>query len=117
MPEAGAGAGVAVTGRAGAGGTGGVGRGSSPPGEAPPGETGNEPDQVSGHRHQGKMIGSFLEKGEAPVGEARVEVVEALRASARVAEESLEKERIPAELRRVARDYFDRLTKRAQGDD
>lgn len=98
-------------------GTGGQGGGGAPPGEAPAGETGSDPAQLSGHRHPGKMVGSFLEKGEAPAGEARTEVAEALRASQRVAEESLEKERIPAELRQVAKDYFEKLNRRVQGDD
>jgi hypothetical protein len=98
-------------------GTGGKGGGGGLPGEAPPGETGHDPSQVTAPRHPGKMIGSFLEKGEAPAGEARLEVEEALRSSARVAEESLEKERIPAEMRRVARDYFERLNRRVQGED
>lgn len=121
MPEAGAGQGAAVATGAnpgmGAGGTGGQGRGSSPPGEAPEGPTGNSPEQLTGQKHQGKMIGSFLEKGEAPAGEAQLAVEEAIRASQRLAEESLEKERIPAELREVAREYFERLNRRAQGGD
>jgi len=123
MPEAGAGqgqgAGIATGANPGAGssGTGGQGRGSSPPGEAPEGPTGSTPEQLTGPKHRGKMIGSFLEKGEAPPGEAQLEIEQAIRASQRLAEESLEKERIPAELREVAREYFERLNRRAQGGD
>ena len=100
----------------GRGGTGGQGQGNAPPGEAPPGETGNKAEQLAGHRHQGEMIGSFFEKGAAPAGESQAELVEAIRASQRVAEESLEKERIPAELREVAKQYFEKLNERVQGD-
>ena len=97
------------------GGTGGQGRGSSPPGEDPLAKTGTKEEHVTGPRHKGEMIGSFLEKGEAPAGESQVEIAEAVRASQRVAEESLEKERIPAELREVAKQYFEKLNERVQG--
>ncbi len=99
----------------GKGGVGGQGQGNSPPGEDPLGKTGTKEEQLSGPRHKGEMIGSFLEKGEAPAGEARVEVAEAIRAGQRVAEESLDKERIPAELREVAKQYFEKLNERVQG--
>ena len=109
------GAGAGMSAGSGQGGTGGRGQGNSPPPEGPDAETGNNPHQLAGKKHAGEMIGSFLEKGEAPAGESRVAVAEAIKASQRVAEESLEKERIPAELREVAKKYFEKLNERVQG--
>jgi len=40
---------------------------------------------------------------------------DAIRSSQRIAETSLEKERIPAELREVAKKYFEKLNERVQG--
>ena len=77
---------------------------------------GTKEEQVSGQKHDGVMIGSFLEKGTAPTGEAQVEVRDAVRSNLRMAESSLDKERIPAELREVAKKYIEKLNERVQGD-
>ena len=87
----------------------GAGRGFGPRPEAPEADTGRKATQVRGPHHQGKMIGSFLEKGEAPRGEARIELEELILAGQRLAEQSLERERIPAELKAIPREYFERI--------
>ncbi|MGA1780788.1 MAG: hypothetical protein ACO4CW_10700 [Planctomycetota bacterium] len=110
---AGGGEGVGFSGAPGAGPRG---RGGGTPPESAPGETETELQTLTGRKHQGEMIGSFLEKGEAPAGESSVELAETVRSSQRLAEESLERERIPAELRKVAREYFEKLNERVQGD-
>jgi len=116
---AGGGEGVGFSGAPGAGagsGAGPRGRGGGTPPESAPGETETELQTLTGRKHQGEMSGSSLEKGEAPAGESSVELAETVRSSQRLAEESLERERIPAELRKVAREYFEKLNERVQGD-
>jgi hypothetical protein len=55
-----------------------------------------------------------LIEGEAPSGEARHELRQAVEAGMRTAESELENQRIPVTLRQVARDYFDRLQGRTE---
>ncbi|MFQ5653886.1 MAG: hypothetical protein ACE5GW_04030 [Planctomycetota bacterium] len=61
------------------------------------------------------MLGSYLEKGAAPPGEARLELEEMIISGSRYAERSLERERIPAELKEIARKYFESIAERVQG--
>ena len=96
-------------------GSGGTGGGGGKPPEAGDGKTGNDPAQLSGNQHPGRTIGSFLVEGEAPRGDSRAELKEVLQASRRFAEEAIQHERIPAELRQVVEDYFNRLNERVQG--
>lgn len=90
-------------------GTGPRGRGGSPPEEAPPGETEHKRERVRGERHKGKMIGNYLEKGTLPRGESRVELQEMLSTSQKYAEQALERERIPAELKEIPKKYFEKI--------
>lgn len=93
------------------GGTGGFGRGNAPPPESAPGETGSKPTKLSAAgRHKGKIVGSFLKEGKAPKGEAKLELQEFISSGSRLAEESLERERLPAELKEIPRQYFERIS-------
>ncbi len=55
------------------------------------------------------MIGSFLVKGLPAKGEVQVELKELILTETRLAERSLERERIPAELKEIPRRYFERI--------
>lgn len=77
--------------------------------EAAGGETAAKPEQLHGERHQGKMIGSFLEQGMPPTGEARLELQQLILSESRYAEQSLEQERIPAELKEIPKQYFEKI--------
>lgn len=77
--------------------------------DARDGETGTRPEQVGGGGHRGVTVATLLVEGEAPSGEARTELRQAVEASARQAEAELQNQRVPLSLRQVARDYFDRL--------
>lgn len=79
------------------------------PPEADPGETGTTPGQLKGERHKGKMIGSFLEKGLPPRGDTKVELRDMIISGKRYAEQSLERERIPAELKEIPKQYFEKI--------
>ncbi len=94
----------------------GAGRGFGPPGsgsgagprpEAPEATTGHQPERLRGPFHKGKMIGSFLVKGLPAKGEVQVELEELILTETRLAERSLERERIPAELKEIPRRYFE----------
>ncbi|MGE3164475.1 MAG: hypothetical protein AB7O52_06200 [Planctomycetota bacterium] len=85
------------------------GKGGARPPEAPPGETSEHAERLQGQRHQGKMIGSFLEQGMPPTGEARVELQNLIISGTRYAEQSLERERIPAELKEIPKQYFEKI--------
>lgn len=90
-------------------GTGGFKGGGSPPPEATDGETAGTPEKLRGQNHGGRMIGSFLVKGDPPAGEARAELRAVLEAGTRYAEQALERERIPAELKEIPKRYFERI--------
>ncbi|MAJ29070.1 hypothetical protein CBD41_06795 [bacterium TMED181] len=70
-----------------------------------------KPEQLPGGNSPapGKIVSTFLTRGEAPAGEARREFSETVASSSRVAESEIEKQRLPAALKKVTRDYFDRL--------
>ena len=88
-----------------------MGQGNAPPPESPPGETGKKPTQLqSPNKHKGKIVGSFLKKGEAPRGDAQIELQELILSGSRLAEESLEQERMPAELKEIPKKYFEGLS-------
>lgn len=73
-------------------------------------DTGSKAEKLKGERHKGKIVGSYLKQGEAPKGEAKLELEQAIRSGSRIAEEALEQERMPAELKEIPKQYFDRLT-------
>ena len=94
---------------AGFGGTGGIGRGNAPPAEAPEGPTGTNRKQMKGANHQGQIIGSFMVNGLPPKGDASIELQGAIRSASRMAEQSIEQEHIPADLKEIPLRYFERL--------
>ena len=87
----------------------GAGRGFGLRPEAPESETGKKPLKLKGPLHRGRMLGSYVEKGDAPKGEAQVELEELISAGKRMMEQSLERERIPAELKEIPRKYFEKI--------
>jgi hypothetical protein len=91
-----------------------LGRGGGQRPEAKDGETSSRPETVSGRGHQGVTVATILVDGEAPTGEAKEIMRTAVAASSRLAESDLEQQRVPASLRQVARDYFDRLQGRTE---
>ncbi len=68
-----------------------------------------KPEQLPGGGSGGQIVSTLLTRGEAPTGDAKREFVEAVQSSGRLAETEIEKQRLPASLRKVTRDYFDRL--------
>jgi len=90
-------------------GTGGPGQGSGLPGEAENSETTHSKDRLRGAFHKGKMVASYLEKGEAPKGDSRIELQELMQAGQRFAEETLEKVRYPADYQEIPKKYFERI--------
>ncbi|MCI0652471.1 MAG: hypothetical protein L0Z55_11385 [Planctomycetes bacterium] len=86
---------------------GGTGMGERP--EAKDGASQTQLERLSGARHRGEIAGSYLVEGEAPKGAAAIELREAALAGQRFAEESLDQERIPADLREIPRRYFERI--------
>ncbi|MGE4620003.1 MAG: hypothetical protein AAEJ04_09380 [Planctomycetota bacterium] len=90
----------------------GAGGGSAP--DTREGSTDTTPEKVSGGGHQGVTVATLLIEGEAPSGEARQELRQAVESGIRTAESELENQRVPVTLRQVARDYFDRLQGRTE---
>lgn len=90
---------------------GGLGSGLRP--EAPEGPTDREQKQLTGANHQGRIIGSFLVNGVPPKGEAAHEFRSVLLSGSRAAEEAMDHERIPADLKEIPLRYFEEL----QGDE
>ncbi|MCA8959412.1 MAG: hypothetical protein KDC38_02815 [Planctomycetes bacterium] len=90
-------------------GTGPRGEGGATPGESPEQDTRHKQETLRGAMHKGRMVGSYLEKGEAPRGESQIELQELILTGSRYAEESLEQERYPAEYRELPKRYFERL--------
>ena len=87
----------------------GAGQGYGPRPDAPESETGRQPTRLRGPHHKGKMLSSYLEKGEAPTGDAQVELLNLILEGQRIAEQSLERERIPAELKEIPIQYFEKI--------
>ncbi|MEE2888922.1 MAG: hypothetical protein VX404_00585 [Planctomycetota bacterium] len=81
--------------------------------DAKDGDTGTNPQQLNGGGRGGVTVATLLVEGEAPSGEARTQLRQAVEASARQAESELQNQRVPVTLRQVARDYFDRLQGRS----
>ncbi len=86
-----------------------LGNGGGTPPEAKDGETDTQVERLQGRGHQGVTVATLLVEGAAPSGEAKQQLRQAIEASSRTAESELENQRIPASLRRVAADYFDRI--------
>ena len=86
-----------------------LGTGGGQPPDTKDGETGTQAERLQGRGHQGVTVASLLVEGAAPSGEAKKELRQAIEASARIAESDLDNQRIPASLRRVAAEYFDRI--------
>ncbi len=91
-----------------------------------PGQGGGNPEEIGGKPGEfkteqfpgggpnpGKIVSTILTRGEAPTGEARREFVETVKSSSKIAESEIEKQRLPASLKKVTRDYFDRLQGRS----
>jgi hypothetical protein len=55
------------------------------------------------------MIGSLLEKGQAPTGKARVELEQLILSGSKFAEEALDRERMPADRKEIPLRYFERI--------
>lgn len=55
------------------------------------------------------MVGSFLTKGMPPKGEAKLELQEVISTQTRYAEQALERERIPNELKEIPKRYFEKI--------
>ncbi|MDE0959266.1 MAG: hypothetical protein OSB09_00635 [Planctomycetota bacterium] len=90
----------------------GLGGGSSP--SAKDGETSSTPEKLPGKAHPGQTVATLLVEGEAPSGEAKAILRQAVKAGSRIAESELKIQRVPASLRQVAQDYFDRLQGRTE---
>ncbi len=90
----------------------GAGGGTRP--EAKDGDTENQPETLNGGGRGGVTVATILVEGEAPAGDARVSLQQAVEASSRIAESDLDRQRVPATLRQLAEDYFDRLKGRTE---
>lgn len=90
----------------------GPGGGASP--AAKDGETSSTPEKLTGKAHPGQTVATLLVEGDAPSGEAKATLRQAIQAGSRIAESELKTQRVPASLRQVAQDYFDRLQGRTE---
>ncbi len=77
--------------------------------EAPDGPTSTEQKLLTGANHPGRIIGSFLVNGVPPKGEAAHEFRSAILSGSRAAEEAIEHEQIPADLKEIPLRYFEEL--------
>ncbi len=55
-------------------------------------------------------MGSFLVEGQPPKGQAGIRLQDMILSGSRFAEQSMEKERIPSDLKEIPKHYFEGIT-------